>query len=173
MGELVSVFDKAHLSELIAVTGLVILFKFDSNHRMTLTIDGWPRKTDRAHILCCFKLCAIFLSQLTLKFDGWPSETTGHLFYAMSSFVHYFVAIGEFKHLIAICEFKPERTKLGFDLNDFDLLPLTLAFLMTSRLSMAITPDNSTMVRWEKHCQNVWQMDRQADGQADGWTEHS
>ena len=40
---------------------------------------------------------AIFLSRVTLKFDGWPWKTTGHLFYATSSFVHHFVAIGEFK----------------------------------------------------------------------------
>ena len=34
---------------------------------------------------------------MTLKFDRWPWKTTGHLFYATSSFVHHFVAIGEFK----------------------------------------------------------------------------
>ena len=34
---------------------------------------------------------------MTLKFDGWPSKTIGHLFYATSSFVQDFVAIGEFK----------------------------------------------------------------------------
>ena len=32
-----------------------------------------------------------------MKFDGWPSKTIGHLFYATSSFVQHFVAIGEFK----------------------------------------------------------------------------
>ena len=34
---------------------------------------------------------------MTLKFDGWPWKTIGHLFYSTSSFVHHFVAIGEFK----------------------------------------------------------------------------
>ena len=38
-----------------------------------------------------------FLSRVTLKFDGWPSKTIGHLFYATSSFVHHFIAIGELK----------------------------------------------------------------------------
>ena len=38
-----------------------------------------------------------FLSRVTLKSDGWPSKTIGHLFYAISSFVYQFVAIGEFK----------------------------------------------------------------------------
>ena len=37
------------------------------------------------------------LSPLTLKFDRWPRKTIGHFFYATSSFVHDFVAIGEFK----------------------------------------------------------------------------
>ena len=39
----------------------------------------------------------IFFSCVTLKFDGWPSKTIGHLFYATSTFVQHFVAIGEFK----------------------------------------------------------------------------
>ena len=34
---------------------------------------------------------------MTLKFDRWPWKTIGHLFYATSSFVHHFVAIGEYK----------------------------------------------------------------------------
>ena len=82
--------------------------------RMTL-------KNNRAPLLCYFKLCAafrthwwiqtgvtvrkrpiwvkfdVFKSRVTLKFDGWPSKTIGHLFYATSSFVHHFIAIGEFK----------------------------------------------------------------------------
>ena len=35
--------------------------------------------------------------RMTLKFNEWPCKTIGHLFYAMSSFVHYFKAISEFK----------------------------------------------------------------------------
>ena len=82
--------------------------------RMTL-------KNNRAPLLFYFKLCASFrnhwcietwvtvrkrpiwvkfddfYSRVTLKFDGWPWKTIGHLFYATSSFVHHFVAIGEFK----------------------------------------------------------------------------
>ena len=79
-------------------------------------------KNNRAPLLFYFKLCASFrshwciktwvrvrkrpiwvkfddvYSRVTLKFDGWPWITTGHLFYATSSFVvHNFVAIGEFK----------------------------------------------------------------------------
>ena len=34
---------------------------------------------------------------MTLKFDGWPWKTIGHLFYSTSSFVHHFIAIGDFK----------------------------------------------------------------------------
>ena len=32
-----------------------------------------------------------------MKFDGWPWKTIGHLFYVASSFMHHFIAIGEFK----------------------------------------------------------------------------
>ena len=35
------------------------------------------------------------LSRVTLKFDRWPWKTTGHLFYATSSFLQHFVAIGD------------------------------------------------------------------------------
>ena len=38
-----------------------------------------------------------FLSHVTLKFDRWPWKTIGHIFYATSSFVYHFVAIGDFK----------------------------------------------------------------------------
>ena len=78
-------------------------------------------KNNRAPLLCCFKLCTSFhshrwiqtkvtvrkrsirvkigdlLPRVTLKFDGWPWKTIGHLFYVASSFMHHFIAIGEFK----------------------------------------------------------------------------
>ena len=78
-------------------------------------------QNNRAPLLCYFKLCAsfrshwwiqtwvtvrkrpiwvkfdIFWSRATLKFDKWPCKTIGHLSIATSSFVHHFVAIGEFK----------------------------------------------------------------------------
>ena len=82
--------------------------------RMTL-------QNNRAPLLCYVKLCASFqihwwiqtgftvqnrsipveigdmLSRVTFNFFGWPWKTLGVLFYATSSFVHDFVAIGEFK----------------------------------------------------------------------------
>ena len=78
-------------------------------------------KNNRAPLLCYFKLCASFQShrsiqtgvtvwkrsirfkivdfsfRVTLDFDGWPWKTIGHLFYDSASFVHHFVATGEFK----------------------------------------------------------------------------
>ena len=75
----------------------------------------------RAHLPSYFKLCAYFrshwwiqtgvtvrkrlicvkiynfFSRVTLSFDEWPWQTIGHLFHGTSSFVHHFVAIGEFK----------------------------------------------------------------------------
>ena len=82
--------------------------------RMTL-------KNNRAPLLYCFKLCASFhshqwiqtgvtvrkhsirvkivnfLSHVTSKFDRWPWKSIGHLFDVASSFLHHFIAIGEFK----------------------------------------------------------------------------
>ena len=86
-----------------------------------LEIRRMTFKHNWAPLLCYFKLCAAFrshwwiqtgvtvrkrpiwvkidyfFSRVTLKFDGWPSKTIGHLFYATSSLVHHFVAIGEFR----------------------------------------------------------------------------
>ena len=117
--------NKANLRHLIAATGLVILLKLDSNHRFfspcDLEIWWMTPENNWAPLLCYFKLFASlrshwskqtgvtdqkrliwvkiddFFSRVTLKFDGWPSKTIGHLFYATSSFVHHFVAIGQFK----------------------------------------------------------------------------
>ena len=36
------------------------------------------------------------LSRVTFKFDECPWKTIGHLFFAVSSFVQHFIAIGEF-----------------------------------------------------------------------------
>ena len=87
-----------------------------------LEIRWMTLKNNRAPLLCYIKLCAsfqthwwiqtrvtvrkrsirvkisdFFLSRVTLKFDGWPQKTIGYLFYATLSFLHHFVAIGEFK----------------------------------------------------------------------------
>ena len=62
--------NKANLRDLIAATGL--------------TISNWIQIVN-------------FSARVTVKFDGWPRKTIGHLFYATSSFVHHFVAIGEFE----------------------------------------------------------------------------
>ena len=101
------------------------LLKLDLNRRFfspcDLEIWWMTTKSNRAPLLCYFKLFAsfrshwwiqtgvtvlkrliwvkvdAFLSRVTLKFDEWPCKTIGHRFYATSSFVHHFVAIGEFK----------------------------------------------------------------------------
>ena len=117
--------NKANLRDLIAATGLVILLKFDPNHRFFVPCDleiWWMTlENNRAPLLYYIELCASFqiyrwiqigvtvrkrsiwvkignfLSRVTLKFDGWPRKTIGHLFYVASSFVHHFTAISEFK----------------------------------------------------------------------------
>ena len=99
--------------------------KLDSNRHFFRPCDReiwWmTSKNNRALLLYYVKLCASFqihwwhqtgftvqkcsirvkigdmLSRVTLKFDGWPWKTIWHHFYATSSFLQHFVAIGEFK----------------------------------------------------------------------------
>ena len=99
--------------------------------RMTL-------KNSRAPLLCYFKLCASFrshwsiqagvtvrkrpiwvkfndfFSHVTLKFDVWSWKTTGQLVYALSSFVHHFIAIGDFK-----LELQSRNSQFGSNLTIF------------------------------------------------------
>ena len=110
--------------DLIVATGLIILLKLDSNCRLfarvTLKFDG-PRKNNKARLVHQALICVSFqihqeiqtedtvrkwpiwvkikdfFSRVTFEFDVWPWKTIGHLFYSISSFVHHFVAIGEFK----------------------------------------------------------------------------
>ena len=119
--------NKANLRDLIAATSLMILLQiglkssiFPSMWPSNL-MDDLEKNTNRAPLLYYIKLSASFqthwwiqtavtvqtpsiwvkignfLSCVTLKFDGWPWKTIGHLFYATSSFVNHFKAIGESK----------------------------------------------------------------------------
>ena len=63
--------NKANLRDLMAATSLVILLKLDSNRR--------------------------FFSPCDLEIWWMTKKTIGHLFYATLSFLHHFVASGEFK----------------------------------------------------------------------------
>ena len=105
--------------------GLVILLKLDSNHRLISPFDleiWWmTSENNKASLLYYIKICASFqihwliqtgvtvrkrsirvkigdcLPGVTLTIDGWPWQTTWHIPYAASSFVHHFTAIGIFK----------------------------------------------------------------------------
>ena len=107
---------------------------FNSSIFQPCDLEIWQMtfKNKRAPLLCYFKLCASFqchrliqtgvtvrkrliwvkiddfFSRVTLKFDGWPWETIGHLFYATSSFLYNFIAIGEFK-----LELQSENAQFG------------------------------------------------------------
>ena len=89
--------------------------------RVTLKFDGWPWKTIGhlsfavssfvQHFIAIgeFKLellsgngqsgsnSMIFRAVWPRNFDVWPWKRIGHLYYATSSSMHHFVAIGEFK----------------------------------------------------------------------------
>ena len=97
---------------------LMISLKLDANHLFfslhDLEIRWITSKNNRAPLLGCIELCALFqsrqwiqtelqsgkaqfgsklaiffLSRVTLKFDAWPCKTKGHPFYG-TSFVHHF-----------------------------------------------------------------------------------
>ena len=135
----INLLNKANLRDLIAGTGQVILLKLDSNRqffaRVTLKFDGWPRKIIR-HVFYTSSFNCVsfqihqeiqtedtvqirpiwvkideFFSRVTFEFDVWPWKTIGHLFYSTSSFVHHFVAIGEFK-----LELQSGNAKFGWHL---------------------------------------------------------
>ena len=121
-------YKKANLRDLIAGTGLIILLKFDQNHRFfspyDLEIWWMTSKNNRTPLLYYIKLCASIqihrwiqievtvqkcsirikigncLSHVTFKFDGWPWKTIGHLFSTTSSLVHHLKAVGEFKLML-------------------------------------------------------------------------
>ena len=131
-----SLQNKANMRDLIAATGLVILLKFDPNHRFCSPCDleiWWMTpKNNRTPLLYYIKLCASFqihrwiqteatvrrrsirvkigdfLSRVTLKFDRWPWKTIGHLFCTTSNFVHHFKVMSEFK-----LELQSENAQFG------------------------------------------------------------
>ena len=118
-------------------------------------------KNNRTPLLCYFKLYVSFyshrsiqtgvtvrkrqirvkiddiLSCATLKFDGWPWQTIGHLFYATSSFVRYFIAICELN-----LELLSGNAQFGLKCAIFHLVwPWNL------------TPEKFMMIRWQEHCE--------------------
>ena len=119
------ILNKANLRDLITATGLVILFKLDSNSQFFSPCDlevWWMiSKNNSAPLLYYVKLCASFQIHRLIQsrfavwkrsiwvkiaafFPAWPcnfvddlEKTIGHLFYTTLSFVHHFQSIGEFK----------------------------------------------------------------------------
>ena len=88
--------------------------------RVALQFDVWPWKRKGTYSMVLQALCiigefkleiqsrnaqfgsnsTILLSHVTLQFDVWPWKTIEHIFCATSSFVHHFIAIGEFNLVI-------------------------------------------------------------------------
>ena len=128
--------------------------QFGSNSTIFRAVWPWnltmTLKNNRTPLLCYFKLYASFRShwciqtgvtvrkwpiwvkindffyRVTLQFDVWPWKTIGHLFYSTSSFVHHFVAIGEFK--LEIQSGKPNLGQIRrfLELCDLEIWRMTL-----------------------------------------------
>ena len=67
-----------------------------------------------------------FLSDETLKFDGRPWYTIGHLIYAISSFVHHFIAISQFELELQSVNAKFRWKSVIFVLCDLEIWQMTL-----------------------------------------------
>ena len=100
-------------------------------------------KNNRSPLPRYFKLCASFrshwwigvtvrkrpiwvkiddlLSRVTLKFDGWPWKTIEQ---------HQYLCIISSSYVNSNWSYSPETAKLGYDLCDLDLWPMTLTFCM-------------------------------------------
>ena len=115
--------NKTNLRDLIAVTGFVVLLKFDPNRRFfsPCDLEIWWMTSKNTPFVYYIKLCVSFqihrwiqtevtirkcsiwvkigdfLPHVPWKFDGWSWKTIGHLFYTTSRFVHKFKFISEVK----------------------------------------------------------------------------
>ena len=82
--------------------------------------------------------------------DVWPWNLTDDLEkqWGTSSKQHQAVCIISSSYVNSNWSYSPETVRLGFDLCDLDLWPLTLTFAWTLLWSLVITPENFMMIRW-------------------------
>ena len=147
--------------------------------RVTLKFDGWPWKTiwhlfyvtlSFVHHFVAindeFQLelqsgNAQFASKSTIFLAVWPWSLTDDLEKEASCIISSSYANSNWSY-------SPETAKLGYDLCDLDLWPMTLTLCMdiTSVIGSLITPENFVMIRWWEHSQKCV-TDRQTDGRTD------
>ena len=142
-------------------------------------------KNNRAPLLCYFKLCASFRSHWwiqtgvtvrntqsgsnsTIFSAVWPWSLTDDLEkqQGTSPKQHQAIYIISSSYVNSNWSYSPETVKLGRDLCDLDLWPLTLNFAWTLPWSLVINPENFMMTRWWEHSQKGvtdGQRDRQTD----------
>ena len=65
----------------------------------------------------------------------------------------------------------PETVKMGFDLRDLDLWPLTVTFCMDIIFVKVNTPENFKMIWWEELVKKVSQKEGWTDGQTEVFLE--
>ena len=114
-----------------------------------------------------------FFSRVTLNFDGWPSKTIGHLFYATSSFVQHFIAIGEFKlelqsrnpqsgsnsAILAPCDLEIWRMTLKNNRSDDrHILSIVLCIVLTPNFKQIYNINNITCFCVIWHKKRSWQL---------------
>ena len=170
-----SLKNKANLRDLIAVTGLVISIKLDSNRQFSG--PGWSSnlmddlKINRAPLLCYVKLCASFHShqwiQTGVTVQKRPIRVKiGDLFVPCDLEIWWTTLKNNRAPILCHIKFCASfhrhmciqtgvmvRKWLNWVLTSvtltIDLWPRP--FARTSLLSMVLTPDNFMMIRWWKH----------------------
>ena len=166
----------------------------DFFRRVNLQFDGWPRKKNRAPLLCHFKLCASFSShwwiqtgvtvrkrpiwvkfddfqsRVALKFDGWALKNN------RAPLTSNIKLCASFHHHMWIQTGVTVRKRLSWVVTPvtltFDLWPWPFAWTLLR--SLVRTPENSIMIRWREHSQKGvtdGRTDRQTDGRTDRRTE--
>ena len=111
----------------------------------------------------CLEPCDIEMWWMTLKNNIAPL-----LCYFKLCFVHHSNPL-----LNSNWSYGPETTKLGFDLCDLDLWPLTLTFCMDCDSVIVITNEHFMMIWWSEHgekCVTDGQTER-TDGRTEPFTE--
>ena len=146
-------------------------------------------KNNRAPLQCYFKLSAAFRSHwwiqtgvtvwkcpiwvkiydfcslVTLKFDGWPLTNDLQTQWGTSPKHYQAICIISPSYVNSNWSYSPETVKLGCDLCDLDLWPLTLAFCMEIT---SVTGNNF----WKFHDDTMMgTSSKRCDGQMDGRTD--
>ena len=126
-------------------------------------------KNNREPLLCYFKLCASFRSHWRIQ-SGVKSPETPNLgqiwqFLAPCDLEIWRMTLKNIRAPLLSISYSPETVKLGVDLCDLDLWPLTL----TSGMDVTFVIGNNSWKFHDDTMMGTWW--KRCDGRTDGWTD--